>query len=88
MCLGVPSKVVALKEGVATVDSLNTRRDVSLLMMDEPVVVGDYLLVQVGGFAVEKLTPEDAEQALQTIKSLQLFEQWGEEEKAAGVNYE
>ncbi|MGF1757816.1 HypC/HybG/HupF family hydrogenase formation chaperone [Photobacterium sagamiensis] len=71
MCIGVPSQVVALGDQTATVDSLGQQRDVSLLMLDEPVAIGDYLLIQVGGFAVEKIAPEDAQEALATLMQLQ-----------------
>ena len=32
----------------------------SLLLLEEPVAPGDYLIVQARAFAVEKIAPEDA----------------------------
>ena len=64
MCIGVPSKVLAVEDNMAWVDSLGERRHVSLLMMDEPVREGDYLLIQVGNFAVEIIPPERAREAI------------------------
>jgi len=78
MCLGVPSKVIALGNGVATVESFNTQREVSLLMLEESVAIGDYLLIQIGGFAAEKISADDAKLALETIESLSSYEHWGE----------
>ena len=71
MCLSVPSIVVAANGYTATVESYGRRRDVSLLLLDEPVAVGDYLLVQVGGFAYEKVNPQRAREALALVDELQ-----------------
>lgn len=71
MCIGVPSLVVAVDDMMATVDALGERRDVSLILMDGPVEVGDYLLIQVGNFAVEKIDPERARDALAFLAELE-----------------
>ena len=55
MCLAIPSKVLAMRAGMATIECFGTRRSVSLLLLDEDVAVGDYLLVRAGGYAYEKL---------------------------------
>ena len=39
------------------------RRLVSLLLLDEPVAPGDYLLIQVGNFAFQRMSPGDGRQA-------------------------
>ena len=57
MCLGVPSKVIALNGPIATIECFGEQRDVSLLLLSEPVQLGDYLLTQAGGFASE-VVPE------------------------------
>ncbi len=77
MCLGVPSRVVAVNEGVATVEVEETQRDVSLLMLDELVEIGDYLLIQVGGFAYQKLSEQDAQEILVALSTLGGFQDWG-----------
>lgn len=61
MCIGLPSRVVALNGQIATVEALGETRDVSLILMDEEVKLGDYLLIQVGNFAVEIIEPERAQ---------------------------
>lgn len=71
MCIGVPSRVVAVNERMATVESLGQTREVSLILMDGPVTPGDYLLIQVGNFAVEKIDPERAEEALAYLAELE-----------------
>ncbi len=70
MCIGVPSQVIAVDDMVARVDSLGVQRDVSLMLMAEAVAVGDYLLIQVGDFAVEKIDPERAQDALDYLHEI------------------
>ncbi|MGL5283310.1 MAG: HypC/HybG/HupF family hydrogenase formation chaperone, partial [Plesiomonas shigelloides] len=56
MCIGIPSRVLSVNGQLACVDSFGQQREVSLLLLDEPVNVGDYLLVQVGGFAASRMS--------------------------------
>lgn len=70
MCLAVPSKVVHLADQMATVEAFGERRTVSLLLMQEDVALGDYLLVQAGGFAFERVDPERAEESLRIMAEL------------------
>ena len=70
MCVAIPSRVVELGDSTATVERFGERIVVSLLMLPEPVEIGDYLIVQARSFAVEKIDPEDAE------ASLALFREW------------
>jgi hydrogenase expression/formation protein HypC len=51
-------------------------REVSLLLMNEDVAVGDYLLIQAGGFAFERVEAERAEEALALMR--ELMEQGGD----------
>jgi len=55
MCLSIPSKVLEVRAGMATIECFGTRRSVSLLLLDEDVAVGEYLLVRAGGYAYEKV---------------------------------
>ncbi|MDG3084585.1 HypC/HybG/HupF family hydrogenase formation chaperone [Vibrio hannami] len=72
MCIGVPAKVISISEdgNSAIVDAENKDYPISLLMMDDEVHVGDYLLIQVGGFAVEKVEPDEAVKAIELQKAL------------------
>ena len=70
MCLAVPSKVVALEGLMATVEAFGEQRQVSLMLMQEEVALGDYLLVQVGNFAFERVDPERAEESLRLMEEL------------------
>ena len=68
MCLAVPSLVIAVDGLSASVEAFGQQRQVNLLLLDEEVAVGDYLLIQAGGFAFERL---DAERAADTLALMQ-----------------
>ncbi len=70
MCLGVPSKIIALDDMVATVEAYGQQRQVSLMLLTESVELGDYLLIQAGGFAAQKIPEEQALSALSYIDEL------------------
>lgn len=69
MCLAVPVRVVALEGNEATVDYNGVRAPVRLDTITEPVSVGDYLLVHTG-FAIRRLSPEDAQETLRLFDEL------------------
>lgn len=71
MCLAVPSRVVEVLGQSATVVAFGRRREVSLMLLEEgTVAVGDYLLIQAGGLAFERLAPAQAEESLALMGSL------------------
>jgi hydrogenase expression/formation protein HypC len=63
MCLGVPGRVIEVREFTATVDFWGVRKDVSLAIVDEPVGPGDYILNHVG-FAIRRIPPESVQETL------------------------
>jgi hydrogenase expression/formation protein HypC len=66
MCLAIPAEVVALKEGdSATVSFGGVRKNISLALVED-VAVGDYVLVHVG-YALQRLSPEEAEYTLKLM---------------------
>ena len=69
MCLGVPGRVVEVDGLLALVDFWGVRRHVRLDVVDEPVVVGDYVLNHVG-FAIRRIPAEDVEQTLELYETL------------------
>ena len=69
MCLAIPSKVVEIREKMATIDLSGVRREVSLLLLPEEAAVGDYVLVH-AGFAIQRIDPEAAEEAMRLIKEI------------------
>ena len=70
MCMAIPSRITALQGGMATVDAFGTQRHVSLLLMREPLQLGDYLLVQAGGFAYERVEQTAALEALAMLEKM------------------
>jgi hydrogenase expression/formation protein HypC len=64
MCIAIPSLVTALHDMSATVECFGRSRNVSMVLMTESVVVGDYVLIQSGSYVVERV---DRESALQTL---------------------
>ena len=70
MCLAAPSKVVEVRDGMAVTECFGLVREVSLLLMDEEIAVGDYLLIQAGGFAFEKVKEARALEALELMREL------------------
>jgi hydrogenase expression/formation protein HypC len=69
MCLGVPGRVVSVRDAVAVVDFWGVRREVCLDIVDEPVQPGDYILNHVG-FAIRRIPQEDIAQTLALYETL------------------
>ena len=69
MCLAIPSKVVEIKNLIATIDVYGARRDVSLFLLPEEVSIGDYVLVH-AGFAIQKIDKEAGDDAIRLINDL------------------
>jgi hydrogenase expression/formation protein HypC len=65
MCLAIPAKVVSIDErGENAVVSIgNVKKEVSLALVEE-VAIDDYLLIHVG-YALNKISPDEAERTLQ-----------------------
>jgi hydrogenase expression/formation protein HypC len=80
MCLAVPSQVIEIDGDMATVEAFGETRQVSLLLMPEEVALGDYLLIQAGGFAFERVDPGRAEESLRLMR--ELMEQGTEDVRA------
>jgi len=76
LCLSVPARIVELEGRRATVDVLGNRREADVSLVDEPQV-GDYVLVH-AGFAIEKMTGDDAAESLRIWEELARIESAGE----------
>lgn len=66
MCLAVPSKIISIEGNRAVVDVYGAQREISILLMENELVVGDYVLVH-AGFAIQKLDEEDAKERIDMI---------------------
>lgn len=83
MCLSIPAKVESIKDDMAIVSVGGTTYNASLQMLDD-VKIGDYILMHTG-FAIQKLSPEDAEESLKVFEEFEeLNKQMDEEEKETG----
>jgi hydrogenase expression/formation protein HypC len=69
MCLAIPSKVIEIKDTIATIDVYGARRDVSLLILPEEVSIGDYVLVH-AGFAIQKIDRDAGDDAIRLINEI------------------
>lgn len=57
MCLAVPAKVISINNDMATIDVYGARKDVSVMLLTEAPVIGDYVLVH-AGFAIQSIKAE------------------------------
>ena len=82
MCLALPAKVVELGDGdMATVSLEGLRKEISLALVED-VVPGDYVLVHVG-YALHKVSPEEAERTLALMAEAGMLA--GEPEEQGGA---
>lgn len=70
MCLAIPSRILGIDGLMALVDAAGEQRSVSLMLMHEDVAVGDYVLVQQGSFAYERVGAERAREALALMEEV------------------
>ncbi len=67
MCLAIPSKVIAINNNVALLETLGVQREASLDLIGESVKVGDYVLLHIG-YVMSKI---DEKEALESIELYQ-----------------
>lgn len=71
MCLGIPGQVVefdATNPHLAIAEVAGVRRRINIgLLEDEPLAVGDYVLIHVG-FAMSRIDEQEAARALEGLE--------------------
>ena len=85
MCLSIPSKVIKISEDktMCRVDTLGVQRDANLMMMeDDDVKVGDYVLLHIG-FVMNKINEEEALKSIETYR--EILEAMDEEERRRAI---
>lgn len=84
MCLSIPSKVTHIDEenNLATVDTMGVERRASLDLIDQPVKIGDYVLIHIG-FAMNKIDEKDALISLEVYKDI--IEKMEEEDRRQAI---
>ncbi len=70
MCLAIPSRVERIDGLIAVVEAHGHRREVNLMLLDDEVALGDYLLISSGGLAFERLDAQRALEALALIDAV------------------
>ena len=88
MCLAIPGKIVELVAGqncVGTVEVTGVRRKVQLgLLEDDMPKVDDWVLIHVG-FAMSKISEQDAMEQMRLLRALGETEQAMEEVRGYGL---
>jgi hydrogenase expression/formation protein HypC len=88
MCLAIPGKLVELVDGspnLGTVEVVGVRRKVDLgLLQDDLPKPGDWVLIHVG-FAMSKISEEDALDQMRTLSMLGEIEQAAQEVRGYGL---
>ena len=71
MCLAIPAKIREIEDGVATcqVGEGDTTVQASIMLLDEKVTLGDYIIIH-AGFALRKLDPKEAEETLKILRDM------------------
>ena len=69
MCLAVPMLVLEVTDVAAIAEIDGVRREASLLMLDEAVAAGDYIVVH-AGFAISRIDPEEAQETLRMMREV------------------
>jgi len=91
MCLAIPGKIIQFAEdgsGLATVEVAGVRRKVDLGLLQEDMPrLNDWVLIHVG-FAMSKISEQDAIDQMQTLMMLGETEQAMQEVRGYGLEEE
>ena len=68
MCLAIPAKIIKIENQIGTIDMEGTQKEVSLLLQED-VMVGDYVIVH-AGFAIHKIDEEEAMESLRVLREI------------------
>ena len=68
MCVGLPAKVLKIRDGRALVDATGATREISAELLRD-VNPGDYVMVH-AGVAIAKITADDAEEMQEIVEDL------------------
>ena len=84
MCLSIPSKKKSIDTEMNTcvVDTMGVERSASLDLIDQDVVIGDYVLIHIG-FAMNKIDEEDALESLKVYA--QIIEKMEEQDRLEAI---
>ncbi len=71
MCLAIPAEILEIKDGVANcrVGEGDTTVQASIMLLDEEITIGDYIIIH-AGFALRKLDPKEAQETLKILRDM------------------
>ncbi|WP_183363149.1 HypC/HybG/HupF family hydrogenase formation chaperone [Geomonas limicola] len=69
MCVGVPMQVISIDGDQAVAEVDGVKREASLMLLNDEVTVGDFVIVH-AGFAISKLDEEDARETLALMREV------------------
>ncbi len=71
MCLAIPAEILEINDGVANckVGEGETTVQASIMLLDEEVAPGDYIIIH-AGFALRKLDPKEAQETLKILRDM------------------
>ena len=70
MCVGLPARVVTVRDGMALVDASGAKREVSAELIDQ-LDPGDYVMVH-AGVAIAKITADEDGETDALLEDLQI----------------
>jgi hydrogenase expression/formation protein HypC len=89
MCLAIPGKIVEISADnpvSALVDVAGVRRPIDLtLLQEDKAIVGDWVLIHVG-FAMSKISEQDALEQMNTLRLLGVAEEAVQEVRGLGLD--
>jgi hydrogenase expression/formation protein HypC len=68
MCLSIPAEIISIEGDMAQVSIGGTMVKASLQLLDDPKI-GEYVLLH-SGFAIERLSKEEADETMRLFKEL------------------
>ena len=68
MCVGLPARVVSMKNNMALVDASGAKREVSAALI-QSLDPGDYVMVH-AGMAIAKITNDDRDETDEILEDL------------------
>lgn len=69
MCIGIPMQIIKKEEDKGFVEVNGVKREIGLMLLDD-IDIGDWVVVH-AGFAITKLKPEEAEEAISIFQEIQ-----------------
>ncbi|WP_305046800.1 HypC/HybG/HupF family hydrogenase formation chaperone [Geoalkalibacter sp.] len=69
MCLGIPMQIQTIDGDLAVCEIDGVTREASLMLLADPVQVGDFVLIH-AGFAISKLDEEDAQATIALFREV------------------